>query len=454
MNLQRNQIVEVTIDRLAYGGAGVGRHGGMAVFVHGAAPGDRVRARITKRRDRHAEAEIAEILTPSPLRQPSPCPLFGDCGGCKWLHLPYGAQAEAKRTIVEETFAHLGKIPHGPIEPMGHSPGLFRYRNKMDMTFGRDPQGQTIVGFHRAGRFDETIDVPVCLLQPESFDRLAGAVREWARRERLEPYDPRTHRGFLRSLILREGRNTGESLAVLITAEGDLPGRDRLVKALRAACGGLRGFVWGLNTGKADVAAIDRIAWVWGETNIRERLGDQIFSIAPMAFFQTNTAATEILYRLTAEALELTGHEVLLDAFCGTGTIGLHCAPRCRHVYGLELHTPAVLAARQNAVANGLANCTFLAGDVRETLRLIREVSAEGIDRVVVDPPRGGMHQRALQQLIAIGAPVFVYVSCNPTTLARDLQQLHESGYAIERAWPLDMFPHTYHVETVVKLRR
>ncbi len=454
MTLQRNQVVEITIDSLAYGGAGVGRVDGMAVFVTGAAPGDRLRARVTRNRKQFAEARVEEILDPSPQRQEPPCPLFGDCGGCKWLHLPTEVQRDAKREIVEETFAHLGKIPHGPIEPIIASPDEFRYRNKMDLTFGRDAEGQLALGFHRAGQFDQIVDVPVCLLQPESFDRMIGVLRDHARRENLTPHDPKTHEGFLRSVILREGRHTGEALAVLITADGDLPGRDRLVKDLRAACPALRGFLWGINNALADVAQIEHVAWMWGADTIRERLGDQTFKISAMSFFQTNTPATEILYRTVADALELTGEEVLLDSHCGTGTIGIFCAPRCRHVYGVEIHLPAVHDARANAAANGLTNCTFLAGDVRQTLPLVHRVAGSAISRLVVDPPRGGMHRKALAQLMDLRVPVFVYVSCNPTTLARDLQDLHAAGYTIERVWPLDMFPHTFHVETVVKLTR
>jgi 23S rRNA (uracil1939-C5)-methyltransferase len=454
MTLQRNQVIEITIDRLAHGGAGVGRCDGMAVFVHGSAPGDHLRARVTKRKAQHAEARIEAILAPSPLRQESPCPLFGECGGCRWLHIPHAVQVEAKRRIVEETFAHIGKIPHPPIEPIRPSPDEFRYRNKMDLAFGRDESGETVLGFHRAGQFDQIIDVPVCLLQPESFDRMVAVFRDHARREKLTPYDPRTHEGFLRSVILREGRRTGETLAILITAEGELPRRERLVEALREACPGLKGFLWGINSGVADVSRIERLAWLWGTDVIHEKLGDMTFAISSLSFFQTNTPGTELLYGVVADALDLTGEEVLLDAFCGTGSIGIFCAPRCRRVYGVELVLQAVADARRNAAANGLTNCTFLAGDVRETLALVRHVAGQAINRIVVDPPRGGMHQKALAQLIDLGAPLFVYVSCNPSTLARDLQDLDAAGYAIDRVVPLDLFPHTYHVETVVKLRR
>lgn len=454
MTLQRNQKFEITIDSLAYGGAGVGKIDGLVVFVQGAAPGDRLRAQVTKRKKQHAEAAILEILEPSPMRQESPCPLFGDCGGCKWLHLPLAHQHAAKSQIVDETFQHLGKIQHGPIEPIQASPNEFRYRNKMDMTFGTDESGQVVLGFHRSGQFDQIIDVGKCLLQPEPFDAAVQVLRDYAREQRLTAYDPNSHRGFLRSLILREGRNTGEALIILVTASGDLPRRDDLVKRLREVCPALKGFLWGINDGVADIVWLDRLAWMWGVDVIHERLGDMTFSISPMSFFQTNTAATELLYQTVANALDLTGEEVLLDSHCGTGTIGIFCAPRCRHVYGIEIHLPSVQDARANAQRNGLDNCTFLAGDVRQTLPLVRQIAGQAISRVVVDPPRGGMHLKALSQLMDLAAPVFVYVSCNPTTLARDLIELNNFGYEIERVWPLDLFPHTYHVETVVKLVR
>jgi 23S rRNA (uracil1939-C5)-methyltransferase len=454
MTLQRQQKIELTIERLAYGGAGVGHVAGITVFVQGTAPGDRVRARVTKRKAQHAEAHLMEILEPSPVRREPPCPLVGNCGGCRWQHIPEADQIAAKEAIIAETFEHLGKIPHGPIEPIQPSPESLRYRNKMDLTFGRDEEGNVTLGFHRAGHFDQVIDVPECLLQPESFDAIIAVFREHARREGLEPHDPRDHSGFLRSVIVREGKATGETLAILLTKTGDLPERERLVEDLRTACPGLRCFLWGINTAKADIAQIERLAWTWGEPAIHDRIGDQTFAISPMAFFQTNTRATETLYRLTRDALDLTGEETLLDAFCGTGTIGIFCAPRCRQVLGVELHLPAVQDARRNAADNGLKNCTFLAGDVRQTLPLARQVARPAINRVVVDPPRGGMHRKALAQLIALDAPVFVYVSCNPTTLARDLQDLHIARYSIDRVWPLDMFPQTHHVETVVRLTR
>jgi 23S rRNA (uracil1939-C5)-methyltransferase len=454
MTLQRRQKIELTIDRMAHGGAGVGQVNGVAVLVPGTAPGDRVRARVTRRRQRHAEAHVEEILDPSPLRQSPPCPLFAECGGCRWQHLPYSEQTEAKRRIVAEALAHLRRIDEVPLEAITPSPDEFRYRNKMELTFGTDVEGRPTLGLHRAERFDEIIDVPVCLIQPETFDAMAGVFRDHARREGLVPYDPRTHQGFLRSVTLREGRRTGETLAMLLTAEGELPGRERLVEALRHVCPGLRGFVWGINTAKADAAMIERTAWLWGETTIHDRLGDQTFAVSPTSFFQTNTPAAEILLRLVDEALGLSAEDILLDVFCGTGVIGIHCAPFCRHVFGVELQLPAVHLARRNAAANGLSNCTFIAGDARQTLALAREVAGQRISRVVVDPPRGGMHRKALARIIEFQAPLFVYVSCNPTTLARDLQELQGAGYTVERLWLLDMFPQTYHVETVVRLTR
>jgi 23S rRNA (uracil1939-C5)-methyltransferase len=454
VTLQRRQKIELTIDSLAHGGAGVGRVDGMAVFVRGAAPGDRHRARVTKRKSRHAEARIEEIIEPGPQRREPPCPLVGRCGGCTWQHLPYPAQAEAKQQIVAETLQHIAGITDLPIEPITHAPDEFRYRNKMDFTFGRSAEGEVTLGLHRVERFDEIVDISKCLLQPEPFDALLDAFRAYARRAGLTPYSPHSHRGLLRSVILREGRNTGEVIAVLITAQGELPNREGLVRELRAACPTLKGFVWGINAGKADVARIDSVAWAWGDANILEQLGDQRYAISPTSFFQTNTRAAEVLLRLVENALDLTGDEILLDAFCGTGVIGLHCAPRCRHVFGVELHLPAVQMARRNAEINGLENCTFLSGDARQTLQLVRHVAESRINRVLVDPPRGGMHRKALQQLIALQAPVFVYVSCNPTTLARDLQDLRDAGYVAERLWPLDMFPQTYHIEAVVRLVR
>lgn len=445
--------IEVTIDSLAYGGRGIGRLDGMAVFVGGTMPGDRVRALVVKRKSSYAETVLVEVIEPSPRRLQPPCPLFGECGGCTWQHIPYEDQLAAKRQIVRESIEHIGGLEGVEVRDIVASPQPFHYRNKMEFSFGTDDSGRAQVGFHRSGRWQDVLDVQRCWLHPDPFDQVLGEIRRWAHERGVGVYDSRTHQGFLRHLVIRGSAATKGLVVVLMTGESRDPGVATLCEGLRAACPELQGFVWGLNTGLSDVARVERQLWTWGDTVLADRIGGLEFRVSPESFFQTNTLGAERLYETARETLELDGRQRLFDAYCGTGTIGLFCASRCREVWGIEIVKEAVWDARENASRNGIENARFLAGDIKQALPTLLTAFSGDFDRVVVDPPRAGMEKKALAQLLALRAPVLAYVSCNPTTMGRDLQVIHEAGYDVEYLVPVDMFPQTYHIEAVARCR-
>lgn len=450
--VNKHDIVELQIVDLAYGGLGIARVNGYVVFVNDALPGDHVRARITRRQANHAQADVVEFLKPSPDRISPDCSRHSHCGGCVWQNLPYAKQLEYKQRHVADALKHIGRQEDLPLEPIVPSPNLFRYRNKMEYTFGVNDAGETIVGFHVPGRFDKVFEVQDCLLQPEAFDFALTAIQDWARQSGLPAYDPRTHRGVLRTITLRHSVAQDRWLACILTKTAKLDGNlQSLGRALSDCAPGFAGLLWGFNDGLADVARMDREAGRVGEPVLEERLEDFRFRVSPFSFFQTNTLASAELYRVVREYLDLNGRETLLDAYCGTGSIGIFCSQGARRIFGVEIVRDAIWDARANAQANGIENCTFVAAPMSEGLALVRQAGADMIDRVIIDPPRGGMDKKSLRQLLSVQSPVFIYVSCNPTTLSRDVVAITEAGYKIKRIRPVDLFPHTHHIETVIR---
>jgi 23S rRNA (uracil1939-C5)-methyltransferase len=449
--VRNGEELELQIDSLAYGGNGVGRVNGFVVFVRGALPGDRVRAKVTKVKRGFAEAAAAAVLEPSPQRVEAPCPHFGVCGGCRFQDLDYGAQVAAKEQQVRDALARIGRIRDAPVEPIVPAASLYHYRNKLEYSFSASEEGVEL-GFHRAGRWDEVIAIDVCLLTTDLGNAVREAVRGWAREEKLGPYDQATGEGYLRHLVYREGRNTGQVMVVLVTAPGERFETGYLVDVLRRFPE-MRSIHWAINDTPAERTNLPT-RLLWGEDAIEEELLGLRVRVRPGAFLQTNTEMAEQLYALARDFAGLTGAENVFDLYCGTGTIGLALAGRARSVWGLEISEEAVACAIENAELNAIENAHFFAGNVGQTLdELVEEAGAP--DLVVVDPPRAGLAGKALRRLGEIGAARVVYVSCNPTTLASDVKVLREDfGYGLLRCRPVDMFPHTPHVESVSLLEK
>ncbi|MGH7429182.1 MAG: 23S rRNA (uracil(1939)-C(5))-methyltransferase RlmD [Candidatus Methylomirabilaceae bacterium] len=446
--LRRDDEITVTIDRMAYGGRGVARSNGLVVFVSGAAPGDVIRARVGRVRRSYAEADGVAVETASAERVAPRCPHFGPCGGCIWQHLAYPAQAQAKEAIVRESLAHLGGMREAVVRPIVQAPDPWYYRNKMEFSF--HPAGT--LGLHERGAWNRIVPIEVCFLQSEESVSLVRAVRAFARSAALAPYDPQTHTGFLRSLMIREGRATGDRLVGLVTGEGPFPQAPGFIAAVRAAAP-VTGVVRGIAPGASDGAPITRVEPLDGRPHLDDVVSGLRFRIGLETFFQTNTAqATRMVEYVTERAGPLDDRTVI-DLYCGVGTFSLALARAGARVAGVELLQASVEAARENARLNGLDTPRFTSGDARVVLpALVDEVGPPEV--LVLDPPRAGAGGRVMRKIGRSGARRVIYVSCNPTTLAPDLGELAPFGYRLIDVQPFDLFPQTYHVEAVAVLDR
>jgi 23S rRNA (uracil1939-C5)-methyltransferase len=460
---KRGEILSLTIDDLAYGGEGVGRADGYVVFVPGGLPGDRLQVRLVQARSRFGRGAIEAVIEPSPQRVEAPCPYFGRCGGCRLQHVAYPAQLAYKTKQVADALERLGGLRDVPLRPIIGAEEIFGYRNKMEFTVARprrgagteadSARGGLVVGLLETERYDAVLDIDRCLLQSDRKNALLAEARAFFVDRGLTVYEQDTGEGLLRFLMLREGRHTGELMTNVVTSAPAVSELAPLVARLQAREAGTTSVILNVNPKKASVAVGVEEHLLGGRDHIRERVGGLTFRVSANSFFQTNTRQAERLFDLVVESTGLTGTETVIDLYSGTGAISLLLARRARWVYGVELAQAAVDDAGANAAANGITNCTFLAGEVRFVLPslIAKGVTAEV---VVADPPRAGFHPKALHALITLGARRIVYVSCNPTTLARDLGELSRGGYRVEWVQPVDMFPHTPHIEAVARLER
>jgi 23S rRNA (uracil1939-C5)-methyltransferase len=450
---RRGASLSLTIDDLAFGGEGVGRANGYVIFVPGGIPGDRVRVRLVEARSRFGRGVIESVEEPSPDRVDAPCPYFGRCGGCRLQHLAYPAQLAFKAKQVADVLERLGDVTGFELRPIIGAPAIYGYRNKMEFTVTRTSRAkdQIVIGLHEADRYDAVLDVDRCLLQSDGMNALLGEARRFFVEQGLSVYDQESGEGLLRFLMLREGRRTGEVMANVVTAAPAVSELAPLGERLRSRVPETGSVVMNVNPKKASVAAGVEEHLLGGRDHVREQIGGLTFQISANSFFQTNTVQAERLFQLVLQAAELGGEETVFDLYAGTGAISLLLAQRCRRVYGIEVAQAAVDDAGRNAAANGIDNCTFLAGEVRFVLP---SLIAQGVraEVVVADPPRAGFHPKALDALVRLASSRIVYVSCNPATLARDVGELVRRGYRLQWVQPVDMFPHTPHIEAVARL--
>ena len=443
-----NELLELRVEGLAHGGRGVARHQQLVVFVPRALPGDRVRARVTRVKRSYAEARVVELLEPGPGRVEPRCAHFGVCGGCAWQDLDYAEQLRHKQEQVVDALARLGGLEGYALEPIEPAAEIYGYRNKVEYTWLAGPEGPAL-GFHRAGRWDSLLAVKRCEITSDASNDVRRAFERWAGEAALQPFDGRSGEGFLRQLVVREGAS-GELLAQLVTGRGRLTATSRLAELLPPA---VVGVVRSINTGVAQTTAGLEVRAVLGRDRFEERIGGLRFEVTAGAFMQTNTVMAGRLYERAIAAAELGGDEVVWDLYCGAGAIGLLAAPHAGSVLGIEVSAESVAAARENAARNGIANVEFVDGDVARAVRPLLE-RAERPQVVFVDPPRAGLTPKAVRRVIELAPERLVYVSCNPTTLAPNARQLVDAGYRLERVWPLDMFPHTPHIECVARFTR
>jgi 23S rRNA (uracil1939-C5)-methyltransferase len=434
---RRGEKLELEIETLAYGGRGVARRNGYVIFVAGSLPGDLVSAQVTKSKRAFAEAQAVELVRPSPDRVPDRCLHDGEpCPGSPWQGLPYERQLATKQEQVDDALRRIGKLDGFELEPIEPAAEQWRYRNKLEYSFG-EREGELVLGFHARGRWDVVLGAGDCLLASEAGNRARNDVRDWARREGLPAYDKRAGEGVLRNLVVREGRRTGELQTRLVTAPASFPKPPvDLHTVIEGPTGGTDGPTGAL-----------------GRERLEERLGGLRFEISPTAFFQTNTEMAERLYAIAREYAGLSGSQRVFDLYCGIGTLGLTMAANAGEVWGLEVVEEAVADAQRNAAINGIDNARFLAANARTGIRPLLEQAGHP-DLLVLDPPRAGLSAKIVRRVIECEAPRIVYVSCNPTTLAPNAAQLAEAGYRLRRVRPVDMFPQTPHIECVALLER
>jgi 23S rRNA (uracil1939-C5)-methyltransferase len=447
---ERGATLDLRIEALAYGGNGIARIAagddggrGYVVFVSGALPGDLVRAVVTKRKRGYAEARTLEVLEPSPERIPP----VADHPGAPWQVLPYERQLAVKQEQVHDALTRIGRLEGFVLDDIVPAVEQWRYRNKLEYSFGTDDAGELVCGFHAPGSWHEIVPIGDCLLASERSNAVRDQVVAWCREQGLQAMDRRTHTGMLRNLVIREGRRTGEIQVRLVTGPGEL---DTVSLAAAVDCEGLH---WTRTEALAETTVGGKTEVVAGSRKLQEELAGLSFSISPLAFFQTNTEMAEKLYAIAGELAGLQGWERVYDLYCGIGTVGLSLAARAGEVWGLEIVEEAVADAISNARRNGIGNAKFYAGDVRLALRELAEEAGRP-DVCLLDPPRAGLSQKIVRRVIEAAPRRIVYISCNPTTLAPNAAQLVEAGYVLRRVVPVDMFPQTPHIECVALLER
>jgi len=476
---KRDDLVRVEVSGSAFEGKAVARLEGLVIFVEGGVPGDVLTARITKVKKNHLEARAENIETPSPLRTQPRCEHFGTCGGCKWQHVDYRAQLDFKEQHVRDAFERIGGFENPSILPIIGSDEIYFYRNKMEYSFSdqqwltspptREPsvetnphstidnrQSETFLGLHVPKRYDKILDINECFLQSEISNRILHAVRDYAKRSNRTVYSYSAHTGYFRFLVIREAKRTNELMVNLVTSEDHTDEMLKFTRELREKVPEITTIVNTINSKKAQVAFGEHEETYFGNGVIHEQLGGLTFTISAGSFFQTNTVQAERLYEITKSFAELKGRELVYDLYSGTGSIALFVSDRARHVVGVESVESAIGDAERNARQNGVTNCTFVLGDLKD--RLTKDVqwmeTHQRPDVLIIDPPRSGMHPKVVEEIIRLDVPLIVYVSCNPATQARDVKTFCENKYGLEKIQPVDMFPHTYHIESVVQLRR
>ena len=438
---------------------------GRVLFVENVIPGDIVNVLITKKKKTWAEGRLMELVSPSPNRLTPFCQHFGTCGGCKWQMLPYELQLQYKQQQVTDQLQRIGQVELPEVQTIIGSPHTQYYRNKLEFTcsahryrtheeiiaageerFAPEPA----LGFHAPGLFDKVVPIETCYLQAEPTNTLLKAIRTFTEEHEVTYYDYRSHEGWMRNIILRIATN-GEVLVNIILGSEDVAKREALLNYVYANVPGITSLHYTINPKVNDTIYDLEVHLYKGKGYIEERLEDFVFKISPKSFFQTNSYQAEALYRVTREFAGLTGNEVLYDLYCGTGSIGIFCSKGAKRVIGIEAVDDAIKDARVNAAANGLDHCTFYTGDVSDICTDAFFEQHGRPDVIITDPPRAGMHEKLIQQLLKIAAPKIVYVSCNPATQARDLALL-DAMYKVTRLQPVDMFPHTHHIENVALL--
>lgn len=440
----QEHIVDIT--GLTHEAAGVGRVEGRVVFVPETIPGDRVKIRLVHLKERLGYGELVEILQASADRRPQSCPHATECGGCQLQHMDYDAQLRWKRQQVVDAMERIGKLDVEVLPTLGMQ-RPYHYRNKAQLPLGKR-QGELVIGFFQKGSHD-IVDLQTCEIQHPLITKLALAVKRQVQDLNIEPYDEKNHTGVLRHAVIRVSFFEEKLMLILVTRTSDLPAKDELIERLTKDVPELVSVAHNVNPSVTNVILGRETKVIWGEPYLIDTIGHLNYAVSPGSFFQVNPIQTKVLYDLVRERMQLKGTETVVDLYCGAGTIGLYLASEVKEVIGVETFAAAVEDARYNARLNDVSGATFHVGRAEDVLpQLIRK--HKKIDGAILDPPRKGCELSLLETLVTSKIPRICYVSCNPSTLARDLSYFGENGYAIGSVQPVDMFPWTRHVECVV----
>jgi len=467
INIKKNQSITVSVDSAAYGGKGVARLDNFVIFVRDALPGQRLKVKIIKKKSSFAEAIIEEIIAQSPDYIAPECVYFNDCGGCTFQNLRYSAQLKIKRRQIEDVYTHLTKLTSVKIlEPLP-SPEIWGYRNKMEFSAGdnrwlmkeNDPETPEdfAIGLHAPGRFDKILDIKKCLLQNDTRNKIFADIRQWMQENKITLDNPRHHTGFLRNIMIREGAHTDEIMINFITRENGKEILKTLIDDLIISYPEITSIVNNVTESKAQTSYGGEEILLYGNSVIHDKIGGILYEISANAFFQTNTKGAEQLYGIVREFAMETDKPVIWDFYSGTGSIALFLADIAKKIYGFEVFSEAVKNANENARKNDINNCEFFEANLDTFFQMNQKLIQSLLppDIVVIDPPRAGIHPKFLSHIVDSGAPKIIYVSCNPSTQARDIEKLVcVYGYKVEKIQPVDMFPHTWHIESVALLTK
>lgn len=440
----KNEIINLKIEDIGSNGEGIGKLDGYTFFVKDALPGDLIEARITKENKNYGFARLEKILEPSVLRIEPPCKIASKCGGCQIQAMDYKSQLAFKENKVKNNLERIGGLKNLKINPIMGMEDPFRYRNKSQYPVGLNKEGKIVTGFF-ASRTHSIIETEDCIIGPPVNNEILEKIKSFMVSNKISTYDEKTHKGLVRHILIRNGFNTGEIMVVLVINGKKLTGWEVLVEDLKNIPD-ITSIALNINTEKTNVILGDRIINLYGKGYITDKIKDLEFRISPLSFYQVNPLQTEILYGKALEYAGLTGKETVWDLYCGIGTISLFLAKAAGKVYGVEVVKEAIEDAKVNASINGISNAEFLVGEAENI------VIKDKPDVVVVDPPRKGCDEKLLETIVKVRPERVVYVSCDSATLARDLKILCEKGYEVKEVQPVDMFPHSVHVETVVLL--
>ena len=455
--------LELTVESLAFGGKGVAHLNGYVIFIKGALPDQKVLARLTKRRNGYGEAKTLEILKETPSYITSKCDHFPTCGGCSFQDFDYYAQIEQKKAQVIDLFRRIGHMDKPKLHQVVPAEEIFHYRNKMEFSFSNrrwvlpeeeeNAEADFALGLHIPGRFDKILDISTCWIQKPVANEILNTVRNVAQKTGLAPYDIREHSGYLRHLIIRLGERTDEVMVNIVTSREEKELLEPIVEGIKKVHPSVTSIVNNITRRRAGVSYGEWEVLLHGRPTITERLGDFTFEISANSFFQTNSVQGEKLYKIARDFAEFRGDEILYDLYCGTGSTSIFMAQQVKQVYGFEVVPPAVEDAVRNAVSNGIINCRFFPANLDKFFRkssILSEI--EPPDIVFLDPPRAGMHPKLVNDVVDMSPEKIVYISCNPSTQARDVALLSEKGFKLKNLAMVDMFPHTPHIETVALL--